>query len=188
MQQEIYQLKIVLKEAKPPIWRRILVEPGILLVDLHRILQTTMGWTNSHLHLFADQKFEYAPAEFEVEDTMDSGSVRLKDILYTENQNILYEYDFGDGWEHEIRLEKIIEKEDGEKQIPRCIGGKRNCPPEDCGGIGGYEELLNIISDPDHEEHEGMLIWLGGEFDPDYFNKQEVNELLKQKDFGCLWL
>lgn len=72
--------------------------------------------------------------------------------------------------------------------MPRCIGERRNCPPEDCGGVGGYEELLNIISDPDHEDHEDMLVWLGGDFDPDYFDKHEVNELLRQKDYGCLWL
>lgn len=164
-----------------------MVDPEILLGDLHRILQTTMGWTNSHLHLFADQKYEYAPEEFEIEDTKDSRTVKLKDILYQENQKILYEYDFGDGWEHEICLEKITEDVGG-KQIPRCIKGKRNCPPEDCGGIGGYEVLLEIISDPENEEHDEMLDWLGGEFDPEYFSMKEVNELLGQKDFGCLWL
>lgn len=187
MQQLVYQLKIILKGAKPPIWRRILVDPETLLVDFHRIIQTTMGWTNSHLHLFAGQKYEYAPREFEVEGTRDSRVVKLKDILKGEKQKILYEYDFGDGWEHEILLEKIIEEE-GEKQIPRCIGGRKNCLPEDCGGVGGYEELLNIISDPDHEDHKEMLVWLGGDFDPDYFDKHEVNELLRQKDYGCLWL
>ncbi|MGM0532236.1 MAG: plasmid pRiA4b ORF-3 family protein [Bacteroidota bacterium] len=178
MKKLVYQLKITLKGSKPPIWRRILVDPEISLIDLHQILQTTMGWSDSHLHVFADQKHEYAPEELELSDTKDSWTVKLKDILSRENPKILYRYDFGDGWEHEIRLEKITEDESG-KQIPRCIKGRRNCPPEDCGGIGGYEWLLEIISDPEHEEHDEMLDWLGGEFDPDYFNAQEVNELLR---------
>jgi len=104
-----------------------------------------------------------------------------------EKDVLLYEYDFGDGWEHEIILEKIIE-EDEKNQIPRCIDGKQNCPPEDCGGIWGYEDLLKVIKDKKHDEYEEMMEWLGEEFDPDYFNINEVNKLLKQKDFGCIWL
>jgi len=187
MVKAVYQLKITLKDSSPEIWRRIIVDPDVLLVDFHRILQTTMGWTNSHLHLFHDGKYEYSPREFEVEETIDSRSVKLNEILTGENQAILYEYDFGDGWVHDIVLEKIIEEEE-KGQIPRCIGGERNCPPEDCGGMGGYEELLEIISDPEHEEHEGTLQWLGGSYDPEHFNMDEVNERLSQKDYGCLWL
>ncbi|MFW6019909.1 MAG: plasmid pRiA4b ORF-3 family protein [Bacteroidales bacterium] len=189
MTKPVYQLKITLKGSSPEIWRRVIVDPDVLLVDFHRILQTTMGWTNSHIHLFHDGKHEYSPREFEVEDTIDSRSVKLNEILSDENKRILYEYDFGDGWIHEILLEKIIKDKD-KGQIPRCIDGERNCPPEDCGGMGGYEALLEIISDPDpdHEEYKEIMQWLGGSYDPDYFNKEEVNEQLSQKDYGCLWL
>ena len=184
----IYQLQITLAHSKPKIWRRILVKPDTLLVDLHRIIQSTMGWTNSHLHLFQDDLMnEYAPKEFEVENAKNSRTVKLNTILKKEKHRILYEYDFGDGWEHEIILEKII-KEDEKNQIPRCVDGKRNCPPDDCGGIWGYEELLKVISNPKHKEYKSMIEWLGGKFDPEYFNLNEINKLLSQKDFGCIWL
>lgn len=187
MTKQIYQLQITLVDSKPKIWRKILVNPDTLLVDLHRIIQTTMGWTNSHLHLFNDGIYEYAPKEFEVEDTKNSRTIKLNKILKKEKQCILYEYDFGDGWEHEILLEKIIE-DDEKNQIPGCIGGKRNCPPEDCGGIWGYVDLLKIISDKKNKEYKETMTWLGGEFDPEYFNMTEINKLLKKKDFGCIWL
>jgi len=187
MTKQVYQLKITLVESKPKIWRKILVNPDVLLVDLHRIIQTTMGWTNSHLHQFNDGNYDYAPKEFELEYSKNSRTVKLNKLMKKEKDVLLYEYDFGDGWEHEIILEKIIE-EDEKNQIPRCIDGKQNCPPEDCGGIWGYEDLLKVIKDKKHDEYEKMMEWLGEEFDPDYFNINEVNKLLKQKDFGCIWL
>lgn len=161
--------------------------PDTLLVDLHRIIQTTMGWTNSHLHQFKDGNYCYAPKEFELEETKNSRTIKLNKILKKEKQGILYEYDFGDGWEHEILLEKIIE-DDEKNQIPRCIDGKRNCPPDDCGGIWGYEDLLKTISDKNNKEYEEIMTWLGGKFDPEYFNMTGINKSLKKKDFGCIWL
>jgi hypothetical protein len=187
MIRQVFQLQITLVDSKPKIWRKILVKPDTLLVDLHRIIQTTMGWTNSHLHVFKDGLYEYAPKEFEVEGTKNSSTIKLNKILKNEKQIILYKYDFGDGWKHEIKLEKIFE-EDEKNQVPRCIDGKRNCPPEDCGGIWGYEDLLNIISDKKHEDYKDTMTWLGEKFDPEYFNLTETNKLLKQKDFGCVWL
>jgi len=187
MTKKVYQLKITLIDSKPKIWRQIIVNPETLLVDLHRIIQTTMGWTNSHLHVFKGKDEEYSPIEFEVENAKNSRIIKLNKILKTEHHFIQYEYDFGDGWEHEILLEKILE-EDEKNQVPRCIGGKRNCPPEDCGGLSGYENVIKTISDPAHYDYEEMMTWLGGEFDPEYFNLNEVNEQLKQKDFGCIWL
>jgi hypothetical protein len=113
--------------------------------------------------------------------------VKLNTILKKEGSKILYEYDFGDGWNHDIILEKIISEED-KGQIPRCIKGKGNCPPEDCGGPFGYMELLKTISNPKHEDYESMMEWLGGEFDPDFFDMNQINRQLKQKDYGCLWI
>lgn len=187
MAKKIYQIKIELIDIKPEIWRRILVDSDILLVDFHRIIQTVMGWTNSHLHMFSDGIEYYSPEEFEVDNTIDSGTVGLDEILHEEQSQIAYEYDFGDGWEHAITLEKILPP-DNQTQIPKCVAGKRNCPPEDCGGIWGYAEMLEVLKQPDHEEYESYIEWLGEIFDPEYFDKDEINTMLKRKDFGCLWL
>jgi hypothetical protein len=91
---------------------------------------------------------------------------------------LIYEYDFGDGWEHEILLEKVL-RPDPAVQYPRCLGGARACPPEDCGGAGGYADFLQAISDPDHEEHDEYLDWIGGEFDPEEFELDEVDAGLR---------
>ncbi len=112
-----------------------------------------------------------------MDDALDSRKTKLNKILVGEKDTLKYEYDFGDGWDHTIVLEKIVEVDD-HQPIPVCIKGKRNCPPEDCGGVWGYEDLLEIISDPKHPEHEEMLEWLGVEFDPEYFNLEEINEQL----------
>ncbi len=187
MTKQIYQIQVVLTNTKPKIWRRLLVNSDILLVDLHRIIQTAMGWTNSHLHLFNDGMTDYAPREFEVEGSRNSRTIKLNSILKKEKSKILYEYDFGDSWNHDIILEKII-KEEETGQIPRCIKGKRNCPPEDCGGTWGYSDLLLTISNPKHEDYESMMEWLGGNFDPEHFDIDEINNNLRQKDYGCLWI
>ncbi len=187
MAKKIYQLQIVLKGAKPKIWRRILVSSDTLLVDMHRIIQTTMGWTNSHLHRFFDGVDDYAPVEFGIEYSKNSRTKKLNSILKNEKDYLFYEYDFGDGWEHNIILEKILAA-DKQLQIPSCIAGKRNGPPEDCGGIWGYSDMLEVLKQPNHEEYKDFVEWLGGEFDPEYFDKSEVNKMLKKKDFGCIWL
>ena len=187
MSKQIYQIQIALKDSKPKIWRRVLVESDILLVDFHKIIQTTMGWTNSHLHQFEKGQVNFAPDEFELEDTKDSRKVKLNSLLNKENEKIKYEYDFGDSWLHDIILEKILPFEKT-TELPSCIGGKRNCPPDDCGGIWGYTDLLEIISNSKHKEYNEMMEWLGGEFDPDYFDMKEKNEMLKEEDFGCILL
>ncbi|MCF8307962.1 MAG: plasmid pRiA4b ORF-3 family protein [Bacteroidales bacterium] len=157
------------------------------MVDFHKIIQTTMGWTNSHLHVFSDGLEEYSPKEFEVEFAEDSRTVRLNQILKKEKSEIIYEYDFGDGWEHSILLDKILPPDD-QLQIPECIAGKRNCPPENCGGPWGYMEMLEIFQQPDHEEYESYMEWLEDDFDPEYFDKDKINKRLKKKDYGCIWL
>lgn len=187
MAKKVYELQIKLMNSEPLIWRRFIVEPDILLVDLHRIIMTVMGWTNSHLHQFSHNNIDYAPKEFELENSKDSRITKLDTLLKRVNDSILYEYDFGDGWAHEVILEKIFETL-GKNPIPLCIGGERHCPPENCGGVWGYTNLLKIISDPKNEEYEGMLAWLGGKFNPEDFDIKKVNQKLKKKDFGCIWL
>jgi hypothetical protein len=177
-----YQLKISLEGAKPPIWRRLLVNSDIKLDVFHTALQISMGWTDSHLHQFISQDKKFygiKDEDFEIEgfEMIEENTVRLSTLLKAEKDSILYEYDFGDGWVHKIILEKILDF-DPAKKLPYCVTAKRACPPEDCGGIWGYADLLKIIEDPEHDEYEGMLEWLGDEFDPAYVGRRETNQLL----------
>jgi len=175
----IYQFKVTLKESHPPIWRRIQV-PDCTLGELHEVLQVVMDWGNSHLHQFIVNRKYFGEAthddlDMEVED---EDGIGLSDIYTGENTpRIVYEYDFGDGWQHEIILEKILEPEP-RVTYPCCLEGARACPPEDVGGIWGYAEFLEAISDPNHEDHDEMVEWVGGEFDPERFSVDEVNKEL----------
>jgi len=177
----IYQLKITLKYIRPPIWRRIEVPADITLDELHLILQAVMGWTNSHLHQFKVGKTYYgAPSidEFSDLNLKDESKAHLHKILSKPRQKLIYEYDFGDGWEHEILLEKIHPR-DSTVGYPRCLGGARACPPEDCGGVHGYANFLAAISDPKHKEHDEYLDWIGDEFDPEKFDGAKFENALK---------
>lgn len=189
MTKKTYQIQIALKGSKPKIWRRILVPSDLLLSDFHKVIQTTMGWTNSHLHQFIKNRTFYArrmPDDYTWEElnNVDYKEIKISDLLKKEKEKIVYEYDFGDSWEHEIILEKILPI-DEEKKYPVCLTGKNNCPPEDCGGIWGYSDLLEILKHPDHEEYEEYSEWLGEDFDPKYFDKDKINKMLRTKDFGC---
>ncbi len=180
----IYQLKITLKRAKPPIWRRIQLSGDTLLPDLHKIIQATMGWTNSHLHQFIHQRMFFGPPDpMGMMDLEDYRKIKVSDLLQKEKAKMSYEYDFGDGWEHEVLLEKILEK-DPKVKYPVCLKGKNACPPEDCGGVWGYADLVQVMQDPQHEEHEEMKEWLGGELDPEAFDLDEVNRRLRSKNYG----
>lgn len=180
----IYQLKILLKGSKPPIWRRVLVPNDIRLDKLHEVIQESMGWFNYHLHHFYDGgKYYQIPFDeddgFWGEPPLDEREYKLYQLLKEEKQKLSYEYDFGDGWEHTITLEKVLPF-DSDKKLPLCVKGKRACPPEDCGGIWGYEHLQEVISDPNNEEYEDMIEWLGEGFDSEYLDIEEVNELLEK--------
>jgi hypothetical protein len=180
-----YQIKVTLLGTRPPIWRRLLVPADLTLEQLHPILQTAMGWTNSHLHEFRHGQTTYGRRDpwlddFGMNDVRSEGSVRLSSVLGRAGAKIKYTYDFGDGWEHQIVVEKTLPI-DPEDTYPRCLGGRRQCPPEDCGGIGGFYDLLGKLSDPNHEEYEEMLEWIGGGFDPDAFSVDDVNEALRPR-------
>lgn len=178
---QVYQFKITLRDIKPPIWRRIQVPETYTFWDLHVAIQDAMGWSDYHLH------------EFEITDPSTGLKVNIgipdedfgREILLGWKQKIAdyfsmgnrladYVYDFGDNWEHIIKLEKILPRDEN-VDYPKCIAGKRACPPEDCGGIWGYENFLEIINDPDNEEYEDMIEWVGGEFDPEHFDVKEVS-------------
>jgi hypothetical protein len=175
----IYQIKITLRHSRPPIWRRIQVAGDTKLGKLHKTIQAAMGWTDSHLHQFfvGDDSYGVPDPDYPGEIKSER-NVRL-DRIAGEGDTLMYEYDFGDGWEHEIHVEKVLPAETG-KRYPICLAGKRACPPEDCGGIPGYERLLEILRDPANEEYAETIEWLGGAFDPEGFDLAMVNRVLKQ--------
>ncbi|MCE5187449.1 MAG: plasmid pRiA4b ORF-3 family protein [Planctomycetaceae bacterium] len=176
----IYQLEIWLADVEPRVWRKFEVDAAIRLDKLHDVIQDVMGWTNTHLHSFiaGDDEYSVLDPDDDMDDTMDERKGRLSDLVRRPRERFIYTYDYGDNWEHVVELVEIKEPQKGVK-YPVCLDGRRACPPEDCGGALGYEELLEILDDPDHEEHEDRLEWLGGEFDPEAFDIKEVNDALK---------
>jgi hypothetical protein len=176
----IYQLKVTLKSIRPPIWRRILITSDTRLGKLHRILQVVMGWTDSHLHQFVVGGAYYGIVDPDFGmDVRSERTVPVSRVLQVPKEKIVYEYDFGDGWEHELLLEKVLAP-DPAMRYPVCLTGKRACPPEDCGGIWGYAELLDVLATPEHPEHKDMLMWVGGAFDPEAFDLDTVNASLRR--------
>lgn len=184
-----YQIYLELKGSKPKIWRRLLVPSDVSLSDFHKVLQTVMGWTNSHLHQFIADRQHYEPPapkdEFWESYGEDYTGLTLDDILEEENDKITYEYDFGDGWEHTIKLEQIVSNDKNIK-LPKCIAGAMACPPEDCGGMWGFQEFKKIIKNPKHPEHDSYLKWIGGSYDPEAFDKEQINESLSDKNYGVI--
>lgn len=178
---QVYQFKITLQGSKPPIWRRIQVPGSYSFWDLHVAIQDAMGWLDCHLHQFEVMDPKYGEEVFiGIPDNGGWGDVRVlpewKTSIapyFSHTSQALYEYDFGDSWSHKILLEKILSPEQ-DVQYPLCLAGKRACPPEDCGGIWGYEVLLEIMKDPNHEEYEERLEWVGDDFDPETFNPDSV--------------
>ena len=182
---QVYRLKVTLKGSKPPIWRRLEVPGDITLAKLHQILQVAMGWTNSHLHSFQIGEIYYEEPEpgfdpdLSLAESKNEKRFKLQQVAFREKMKFFYEYDFGDSWEHEILVEKILPMTE-ERRQPVCLKGVKACPPEDIGGLWGYYEFLEIIKDPKHPEHEDMVEWIGGHFDPEEFDLEEVNKQLKK--------
>jgi len=177
---QVYQFKITLQGIKPPIWRRIQVPETYTFWDLHVAIQDAMGWLDYHLHEFeilnpaTDSMVNIGlPDDDFAKRVLLGWNQKIADYFTMENPSANYMYDFGDGWEHKIQLEKILPRE---KDViyPVCIKGKRACPPEDCGGVGGYENFLEIIKNPEHDEYEEMLEWAGEAYDPEHFDPKEV--------------
>lgn len=178
-----YQLRVALSGAKPPIWRRFLVSPTTSLAELHEVLQMVMGWDNCHLHHFRHGERYYAPPSPWDDgfgpSNVDSRKVGIGQLLRKPKDWIAYLYDFGDSWRHRVTLQKILPL-DPAIRLPVCIAGKRSCPPEDCGGLWGYYEMLEALGSPGHEQHEDMVDWIGS-FDPDDFSLDGVNAQLRAR-------
>ena len=175
------QLKVTLRGvSKPPVWRRLLVPADMRLDRLHEVIQTSLGWTDTHLHVFSTAAGDYGVPEPEL-GFRNERNARLAQFLKQQGDRINYAYDFGDGWEHDIVLEQRIVPDPG-AQLPACVAGKGACPPEDCGGPWGYSDLKETLANPRHEDHDDMLEWLGldsgEEFDATACDLVEINEVL----------
>ena len=205
---QIHELKITLKGSKPPIWRRFAVPSDIPLKNLNYVIQIVMGWTNSHLHqfvvlnvkpkpspeemrkLFRNEEWDkieecmrrdrsWSDPRMEVDGAEDEKKAKLCELAPSVKSKFIYEYDFGDGWDHTVEVVKIGPPDEGVK-YPVCLAGKFACPPEDCGGIWGYYEKLEILKNPKHKDYEDTLEWTGPYFNPEHFDIDEINAQLAE--------
>lgn len=184
----IFQFKITLAGISPSIWRRIQVPKQYSFWDLHVALQDSMGWLDYHLHLFRIRKHHEKRAveigipgeEMDDNITLPGWEIKIAEYFTEPGNEALYEYDFGDSWEHELLLEGILLKEK-RVRYPRCIAGERACPPEDCGGVPGYHRLMKILGNPKHGEYQETVNWLKGHaksyhpYRPDEFEPEKVH-------------
>lgn len=171
------QLKVELLEMTPSIWRRLVVPADIALDVLHEVLQIAFGWKDSHLHDFhaGDVRFGMVDVDDELL-SVDERAAPLGAIARV-GSSLIYRYDFGDRWEHEITIESIVEPTRAPLRV-ECRDGARACPPEDCGGVPGYENMLRVLGDPKDEEHADMRRWVGRAYDPEKFEIEKVNKKL----------
>ena len=179
---QVYQFKITLKGIKPPVWRQIQVPETYTFWDLHVAIQDVMGWEDYHLHEFemmnhfTGKKVRIGLPHEDYDwsrETLPGWKQKIAEYFSMKTRLAIYTYDFGDNWEHIIKLEKIIPREVN-TEYPVCMAGERACPPEDCGGPWGYEEFLRIIRNPKHKEHKEMLEWIGGEFNSEHFDPKKI--------------
>ena len=181
----IYQLRIALPYIAPPIWRRIEVPGQMTFYDLHHAIQTAMGWENDHLWAFYVEKTEVSPASEQLDfpgvpRARPADGTTLDQLLAGRRIKFRYVYDMGDDWVHEVKVEKDFAPEPN-AVYPRCTGGERACPPEDCGGFPGYLNLLETMADPKHPEHDEMFEWIGEDWDPEAFDLDAINAVLQPR-------
>jgi Plasmid pRiA4b ORF-3-like protein len=175
--QTVHQLDVTLNDIEPRIWRRIEVPSSITLAALHDVIQRAMGWQGYHLHQFeiGDTVYGVDDGEGWGPDAVDENRARLADVA-PEGTVFTYEYDFGDSWQHSIKVVQVAAP--ATTSYPRCVAGERACPPEDCGGAWAYAELVEALADPRHEQHGELLEWVGDSFDPAEFDLAQVNARL----------
>jgi hypothetical protein len=183
---EAIQIKISLDKTNPLIWRELLVPRDITFYKLHHVIQLTMSWTNAHLFEFKIEGYRIGEIFENMEELDDSHIINAKEtklitLVDKEGEQFKYEYDFGDGWNHTIILEKYKSLKP-KHQLPFCVSGALKCPPEDCGGIPGFYDFLSVISDKHHPDHKNTKAWAGGKFDPAEFDLVKINKQLKNID------
>jgi hypothetical protein len=184
-----FQLRISIQETDPEVWRRVLVPGTIPLDKLHDVIQDVFGWWDYHLHAFniGVSRFGLPDVDgFEDEEQdIDEHGVKLHSLV-GEGDQFTYEYDFGDFWVHDVKVESVeyvvdsVESEALTLRRAVCIDGANARPPEDCGGTGGFEEFKTVMANPRHEEHESMAVWSGGPFDSERFSLAEANAMLQR--------
>jgi len=173
-----YQLKITLQDVEPAVWRRVLVPSDFTLYELHHVIQIAMGWEDCHLHDFTIKQERYTvPSRDDFDDSFDATRVQVADAVRPRSK-FVYQYDFGDRWNHILLVEKVVR--DAALSGPICVDGARACPPEDSGGAWGYAETLEALSKPDDEETEELREWIGDDFDPELFDRDSVNQGLRR--------
>jgi Plasmid pRiA4b ORF-3-like protein len=177
---KIFEIKIELREVRPAVLRRVQVPGDMTLAGLHAVVQVAMGWTDSHLHEFDVDGVRYGlpDPDWDVDEVRDEARAKLFRLL-GQGDRVGYVYDFGDGWTHRLTVEKVLAPEPG-VSYPRCVSGRRACPPEDVGGPWGYDEFLAAMADLAHPEHEHYREWQGGPFDPAAFDLDAVNQALAE--------
>ena len=179
----LYQLKIKLKWSEPAIWRRVVVRSDMTLDRFHRVIQFAMPWMDCHMHQFIVGRNYYGKPDREMagfgHETLNEKQFTVADIAPGAKKKFIYEYDFGDGWEHEIAVEKVLPP-DAAFTRPVCLAGENACPPDDCGGMPGYYNLLETLADPKHPDHAHLKDWIGGEWDAARFDLDEANDGLKR--------
>lgn len=182
---KILTIKITLRESQPKIWRRFQIADDMTLGKLHDVIQIVMGWQDCHLHEFEQGKKTYRKPYPDEDDygtpSINEDQVSVGELLRRKKQKLIYNYDMGDYWEHALQVENISEPE-SKQFYPNCIEGALACPPEDCGGTWGYQNMLAALADPNHEEHETFVEWRGPDFDAEEFNLKGINEVLKDFD------
>ena len=185
---QIYELRIALPYIAPAIWRRLEVPGNLMFADLHDVIQIAMGWGDCHLWVFYVGRTEISPPseQFDLpgkQRARPADKTTLDQVLAGKLIKFRDIYDMGDDWLHDIEVEKVWAG-DSAVRYPRCTGGARACPPEDCGGFPGYEHFSAVLANPKHPEHEEMLAWIGGEWDPEAFNMDAVNVRLQPRKRG----
>lgn len=177
----VHQLKVTLRGVKPPVWRRVLVPSSWTLAKLSPVLEAVMGWYGGHLHAFDAGGVVYGEPDPDWRDRMrDERKVRVGEVLSGVGSKLRWDYDFGDGWEHGVVVEAIVER-DPKLRYPHCVTGRRACPPEDCGGPWGYRELLEVLADPSRPDPRELCDWAPPGFDPARFDASETNLFLHQR-------
>lgn len=178
---KVLTLRVTLNDVAPPIWRSFKVPDSLTLHQLHQVLQTVMGWSDIHLYSFQIKDHEYAlPNEESPEEPIKPVSTPLAHFHFAPGELFEYMYDFGDWWQHQVLVE-ATEPAEVDLDIPRCLGGARNCPPENCGGFPGYEQLIEVLLKREGQEYQDLLDWLEEPYDPEFFSVEETNLKLKNR-------
>ncbi|TAK14746.1 MAG: plasmid pRiA4b ORF-3 family protein [Anaerolineae bacterium] len=174
---DMFVIKVTLLDIRPPVWRRLRVPAAIALDELHQVIQVAMGWEDGHLHLFEVGGRQYGPRLPEPDWGMADERRAQLTALAGPGETLRYIYDMGDGWVHDIRIERREMQVSGAPRL-ECLAGRRACPPEDVGGPWGYAAFLKALGDPDDPEHQRLREWWGGNFDPEAFDREAVNKAL----------